>query len=138
MNDANRSFLGTGWSFPPTFRIDAGQVDMVSDETDIQQSLHILLTTTLGERLLRPRYGCDLRAYLFEPLDTALVTYIHDLVATAILYFEPRITLLNLDLTDEPLEGRLLIELSYRIRATNARANAVFPFYKGEGSDVPT
>lgn len=133
-----RSFLGTGWSFPPSFRRESASVTMVTDAQDIDQSLRILLTTALGERLMRPKYGCDLRTYLFEPLDTGLVTYIRDLVETAILYYEPRIELLELELHEEPQGGRLLLELAYRIRATNARANVVFPFYKNEGSDIPS
>ncbi len=64
-----QSFLGTGWAFPPTFTKGPQSIVMVSDEADIRQSLEILLTTSIGERFLRPEYGCDLRRYLFEPLD---------------------------------------------------------------------
>ena len=42
--ESNTSFLGTGWSFPPTFNRDTATVDMVSDEKDIQQSLEIILS----------------------------------------------------------------------------------------------
>lgn len=56
------SFLGTGWSFPPTFNNISGTVEMVSDEKDIFQSLHILLSTQLKERVMRSDFGCDLSA----------------------------------------------------------------------------
>ncbi len=130
------SFLGTGWHFPPRFVKGPETVVMVSDIEDIQQSLEILLTTTVGERFLRPTYGCDLRNYLFEPLDDGLRAYIRDLVNTAILYHEPRIRLLGLNLYPSENEGLLLIELDYRIRSTNSRKNFVFPFYRDEGTDV--
>lgn len=130
------SFKGTGWSFPPSFNRGSNTAQMVSDETDIQQSLNILLTTSVGERLMRPEYGCDLGRYLFEPINTTLETYIRDLVETAILYHEPRILLEKLSLTDQSLEGVLLIEIDYRIRRTNTRANFVFPFYKNEASEL--
>lgn len=130
------SFLGTGWAFPPTFTKGPQSVVMVSDEDDIHQSLEILLTTSVGERFLRPEYGCDLRRYLFEPLDDGLVAYIRDLVNNAILYHEPRIRLTDLTLTTQADEGTLLIELEYVIRTTNSRQNFVFPFYKDEGTDV--
>lgn len=130
------SFLGTGWVFPPTFTRGPQSVVMVSNEEDIRQSLEILLTTSIGERFLRPAYGCDLRRYLFEPLDEGLVAYIRDLVNNAILYHEPRIRLIDLTLTTQADEGFLLIELEYVIRSTNSRQNYVFPFYKDEGTDI--
>ena len=55
------SFLGTGWSFPPAFDRKIAQPVMVSDEEDISQSLDIILSTSLGERVLRPNFGCDLK-----------------------------------------------------------------------------
>lgn len=131
-----QSFLGTGWAFPPAFTRGPQSVVMVSDEADIHQSLEILLTTSVGERFLRPSYGCDLRRYLFEPLDEGLVAYIRDLVNNAILYHEPRIRLTDLTLSARANEGMLLIELEYVIRATNSRQNFVFPFYKDEGTDI--
>ena len=90
---ADRSFLGIGWDFPPTFDRSAGGVRMISDEPDIGSSLEILLSTDVGERVMQPRYGCDMHRLLFEPLDTTLRAYMKDLIWTAILYFEPRIIL---------------------------------------------
>ena len=111
---------------------------LVSGEEDISESLSILLSTTIGERILRPTYGCDLKEFLFEPIDPALSAQIRDVVETAILYFEPRVELEGLDVSDDDaLEGKLLISIDYRIRSTNTRRNMVFPFYKQEGTDIP-
>lgn len=130
-------FLGTGWSFPPTFLPAAGTVTLTSGEEDIQQSLQILLSTTLGERVMLPDYGCNLEELLFEPIDTGLQTLIYDRIRTAILYYEPRIGVDNIELlTDRITEGVLLIEISYHVRASNSRFNYVFPFYKNEGSEI--
>ena len=60
------SFLGTGWSFPPTFTRGGAEVDLVSGADDIEQSLQILLSTRLGERLMQPDFGCDLQQVMFE------------------------------------------------------------------------
>ncbi len=125
-------FLGTGWGFPPTFLPGSHTVRLVSDVEDIRESLGILLTTSLGERLMHPTYGCDLRRYLFEPVDTTLATRIRDLVETAILYHEPRIRPECVTLEDRTTEGLLLIHVEYVIRSTNSRHNFVFPFYKAE------
>jgi phage baseplate assembly protein W len=51
-----KSFLGTGWSFPPTFHTESKGIRMVSDEEDIKQSIDIFLGTRLGERDMRPEY----------------------------------------------------------------------------------
>jgi len=131
-----RSFLGTGWGFPPSFSRSSGGVEMTSDEADIRDSLTILLSTRVGERVMQPNYGCNLDRLLFEPLDTGLQTYLQDLIRTAILYFEPRIILERLRLTLHQNEGRVDIELEYLIAATNTRRNFVYPFYLAEGSEV--
>ena len=132
-------FLGTGWEFPPAFVPveEKSTVAMVSGRADIEQSLGILLRTLPGERVMQPRYGCDLTPMLFEPLTTSLITDIADRIRTAILYFEPRIIPDNVRVTaDDALSGRILIEVSYRIAATNSRHNFVFPFHKEEGSEI--
>ncbi len=135
--DNKKSFLGIGWGFPPEFSEDLNQVVMISEEEDIKSSLEILLTTRLGERVLLPNYGCNLQDLLFEKLDRTLITYAKELIETAILYHEPRIDVIKIDVSEtDPLEGQLIIKIAYRIRATNSRTNVVFPFYKGEGTDI--
>jgi len=131
------SFLGTGWSFPPRFQKQSNRVELVSDENDIRESLIILLSTRPGERVMNPLYGCNLDDLLFAPLNLTLKTYVSDLIETAILYFEPRIDLNKVEINENnELEGELLIELDYTIRSTNTRRNLVYPFYRGEGTDI--
>lgn len=129
-------FLGRGWAFPPTFSRGGGAVAMVEGEADIAESLRILLRTRVGERVMRPRYGCTLDRLLFEPLSTSLRAYVEDLVRTAVLYFEPRVVLDGVGLTAVPEEGRLDIEVRYTVARTNSRMNLVFPFYLSEGTDA--
>lgn len=130
------SFLGTGWSFPPSFNRASRSVNMVEDEVDIHESLSILLSTSIGERFLQPTYGADLKNYLFEPLNSGMKALIKDKIETAILYHEPRIKLMNVNLINADFEGRAELELEYIIRSTNTRHNFVYPFYKDEGSEV--
>jgi len=133
----SKSFLGTGWGFPPTFSKKTLQVGMLSDEEDIHSSLEILLSTRRGERVLLPGYGCNLDELIFEPLTTTFKTYIKDLINTAILYYEPRISVDKIELDDTgELEGRILISINYTVRSTNSRYNFVYPFYKNEGSEI--
>lgn len=131
------TFLGTGWSFPPTFRQQGRSLDMTEDVADIQSSLRILLSTRVGERVMQPRYGCNMDRLVFEAIDTGLLAYMEDLVRTAVLYFEPRIILDALDLDPQPLEGRVDIVVRYTVAATNTRYNFVFPYYLNEGVEIP-
>jgi len=132
-----KSFLGTGWGFPPSFSNKALQVAMLSDEADIQSSLEILLSTRQRERVMLQDYGCNLDELLFEPLTTTFKTYIKDLIATAILYYEPRINVDKIELDDSgELDGRIIISIDYTVRSTNSRFNFVYPFYKTENSET--
>jgi len=134
---ANNGYLGKGWSFPPTFEKKADAVRMVEDEQNVKKSLQNILTTKPGERLMHPKFGCALDELMFEPLNTTLITFIKEMINTAILYFEPRVEVLKIDISEaDATEGLFLINLDYKIRANNTRNNMVFPFYKNEGTIV--
>lgn len=130
-------FLGKGWSFPPSFRGANRGVNMVAGREDIEQSLHILLTTTLGERVMSPKYGCSLDNMQFEPVTSSLLGYIRDLISNALLYHEARIRVLNIEITEadslDLLEGKIEISIDYEIRGTNSRYNYVYDYYRTEG-----
>jgi phage baseplate assembly protein W len=130
-------FLGRGWSFPPTFNADLQGVEMTEKNEDIQRSLQILLTTTVGERIMEPKYGCNMDDMIFEGMDTTTKTIMKDKIRTAILFFEPRIDVVSIVMnTMNELEGEILIEIEYVIRATNSRFNFVFPYYVNEGTEL--
>lgn len=132
----DNSFLGTGWSFPPEFS-RRGKVSMVSAEEDIKQSLLILLSTSPGERVMQPTFGCGLKHHVYENIDESTVTILKDLITRAILFFEPRVKLeMILSDASAAYEGRLDFTIMYRIISTNTRHNIVYPFYLREGSDV--
>ena len=125
-------FLGRGWAFP--IRLDQqGDIALASGEDDIRQAILIILGTAPGERVMRPDFGAGLQALVFEPLNTATKALVKHRVEEALLVWEPRIDSLEVNVTDERTLGRLLIELRYRVRATNTFYNLVYPFYLLEG-----
>ena len=135
---ASTSFLGTGWSVSPAVDNSAGEVVMISDEADVHNSLEVLLSTRPGERILLPDYGCNLDELVFEPLTTTFVNYMKDLIRTAILYYEPRVTVNGIQISqDRFTDGLVLVEVDYTIKSTNSRFNYVFPFYKTEANTLP-
>jgi uncharacterized protein len=134
--DNFKSFLGTGWAFPPGFDTETRTVVMVSEEEDIKQSLQILLSTSLGERVMQPGYGCNLNDFVFEPLNSTVIGYIKDIVENAILFYEPRIIAGNIEVTPmdsfDLIEGKFTISIDYTIPGTNSRFNFVYNYYKNE------
>lgn len=108
----------------------------MSGEKDINESLNILLSTSIGERVMQPKYGCNMQDYLFESLNSSLIGFIKDRVENAILIFEPRIVLEKIEVTDQGsfdlIEGRFIITIEYSIPGTNSRFNYVYDYYKNE------
>lgn len=133
----NKSFLGSGWSFPPRFLESTEGLELSHNDKDIAESIYILLSTTPGERVMNPGYGCDLQSMVFSSITTSNKTRMEDLIATAILYYEPRVNLVAIDIDDkDQLEGKLEINIVYDIKGTNSRKNMVYPFYLTEGTDI--
>jgi uncharacterized protein len=133
MSEAN-SFLGRGWSFPPTFDRNTRQVVMLDGEADIKSSLQVLLSTAIGERIMQPKYGCNMDDLVFETLDTSLKTEIKNRIEIATLFFEPRINLEKTELIQSETGGMILVSIDYVVVTTNTRYNLVFPFYLSEGN----
>ena len=138
MENSFNSFLGTGWAFPPAFDNESGSVEMVSDYKDIEQSLHILISTSLGERVMQPDYGCNLTDYMFESLSSTLIGIIKQKVENAILYYEPRIVAEKVEVTTadsfDLIEGKFTISIEYSVPQTNSRFNYVYDYFLNEAS----
>lgn len=133
------SFLGTGWSFPPAFKLGGAEVEMVSDVEDVHQSLAILVASRTGERAMQESYGCNLDEFMFDEIDHKMVNRLTSLLYDAVLMHEPRIKLLNIDIVPSQGEpGVLQISLDYAVRGTNSRFNMVFPFYLNEATVAGT
>jgi phage baseplate assembly protein W len=132
----NASFLGRGWSFPPEFNRSMNNIEMSEGEEDIKESIEILLSTQVGERMMHPDFGCNLERLMFENLDLTLQRYIKDLIQTAILKYETRINLEEISFHPEPQYGRIIINIQYTIRSTNTRTNLVYPYYLIEGTNL--
>lgn len=134
----DQSFLGRGWAFPPSFNRETGSTQMVENFEDIEQSLQILISTNLGERVMQPLYGCSLSDFQFEPLNNSMLGFLSNLIRKAILYHEPRIVVENVEITPadsfELIEGRLSISVDYFVATTNSRYNYVYDYYLREAN----
>ncbi|MBP8001029.1 MAG: GPW/gp25 family protein [Chloroflexi bacterium] len=129
-----KAFLGQGWAFP--FQFDAsGEIGLVAYEEDIRQAIRLILGTNQGERVMRPDFGAGLQALTFEPISATTKALVKHRVEQALITWEPRIDNLTINVRANPPLGRLDIELTYRVRATNIFYNLVYPFYLLEGKE---
>ncbi len=132
--DQQKDWLGRGWAYPVRVDVLTGGVKFSEYEVDIRQSIRIILGTSRGERVMRPDFGCGIHELVFEVIDVATLTRVETEVRDALGKYEARIDVLSV--RADPLEatdGRLLVELEYRVRRTNQIGNLVYPFYFREG-----
>ena len=128
-----KEFLGVGWTYPVKTRVD-GTVSLSQFEDDIREAILIILGTAKGERVMRPDFGCGIHDLVFAPINTATITLVKNSVREALTVYEPRIELIKVEvLSDRADEGKLLVNIDYRVRSTNNRSNLVYPFYLKEG-----
>lgn len=127
-----KDFLGRGWTFP--IGVDANRRIALSEyEDDIREALRIILLTSKGERVMRPEFGAGLHDFVFESMSATTIGRMQAAVTDALVKWEPRVQVIGVTVEPEHGEiGKLLIDIEYRVRATNNRFNLVFPFYLKE------
>jgi phage baseplate assembly protein W len=121
--------LGSGVAFP--LQVDRrGGIALARDETDIDQAILLILGTAPGERPMRPEFGCGVHDFVFDTIDAGTVARMETEIRAALDRWEPRVVVtdvqFDLDGTDR---GELVIQITYRVRATNHMRNLVYPFY---------
>jgi phage baseplate assembly protein W len=132
--DPNRAFLGIGWAFPPGVQADGTIAEAVYEE-DIRQAIRIIIFTNRGERVMRPDFGAGLNEFIFANVNTTTMALVETRVRESLITWEPRIEVQEVRVTSDPGErNKLLIDLTYRVRATNTLHNLVYPFYLQEGT----
>jgi uncharacterized protein len=123
-------FLGVGWQFPITGDAQTADIALARYEASIHQAIWLILSTAPGERVMRPDFGCGLHNLVFAVNSAGTAAQVASEVRQALLRWEPRIEALEVMVTTDASEPtRLLIDIGYRVRATNNRFNLVYPFY---------
>jgi phage baseplate assembly protein W len=121
--------LGSGVAFP--LQVDRrGGIALASDEADVDQAIHLILSTAKGERPMRPEFGCGVHDFVFDTIDANTVAQMEIEVRDALDHWEPRIEVIAVDFDLGGVDrGELLIDIGFRMRATNHLRNLVYPFY---------
>ena len=122
-------FLGVGWQFPVSLD-EQGQIAMAAYEESVRQAIWLILSTAPGERVMRPDFGCGIHNLVFAPNSPGTAGQVIGEVRRALVRWEPRIDLLEVDaVPDQAQPNRLLIVIKYQVRTTNNEFNLVYPFY---------
>lgn len=122
-------FIGRGWAFPLAVGTNGG-IGLVGREREIQEAIRVILSTSPGERPMRPDFGCRIHDFIFAPADAATAAAISTEVTNALTRWEHRIDVERVDVLFTAEDPTVFyIDIHYRIKRTNDRNNLVFPFY---------
>ena len=124
-----KPFLGVGWGFPVNVDSETGKFNLAEYEESVRQSIWIILGTSKGERVMRPDFGCGIHDLVFGVNTASTAGEIAQAVQEALLLFEPRIDVLDIQVQPGGNGEALLINIDYQVRATNNLFNLVYPFY---------
>lgn len=127
--DTRKSFLGVGWKFPVDLDRRRG-IAMSQFEENIEESILVILGTSLGERLMRPDFGCAVHDLVFAPNNSNTHGLVIYYVTEALNKWEPRIQALKVDCDIDPQAlNKVDTKVEYQVIATNNVYNLVYPFY---------
>lgn len=123
------SIVGRGWAFP--IHLDnQGRIALASDEAEIHQAIHLILSTAPGERVMRPDFGCRIHELIFAPNDLTTAATAERYIKEALGRWEPRITVTRVKATPSEMQmGVLMIQVNYKLKANQDPRSLVFPFY---------
>ena len=125
-----KAFLGRGWSFPVRVHDKEGTIRLSEYDEDIRESIWIILSTSKGERVMRPDFGCGIHDLVFEVINTTTLSEIEDSVRRRWRPSSRASTWCQVKaLSNSGLDGQLRISIDYLIRGTNNLLNLVYPFY---------
>jgi phage baseplate assembly protein W len=120
-------FYGRGLRFP--LQLGVAGLDLSSGMAKVEESMRIILGTGYGERVMRPRFGCNLKSLAFAPNTDATANLARFYVTEGLTRWEPRIDVVDVSVRNDNLGSALLIDITYRLRATQDVRNLVYPFY---------
>lgn len=123
--------IGKGWAFPVGVN-GRGGIALAADTTDIDQAIVAILSTGIGQRVMRPDFGCKIHDLAFAPINAQTLGLVQRYVEEAIGWWEPRVNVVEVEVTTDSsmrAVGKLIINIRYRVKATQDERSLVYPFY---------
>ena len=130
-NTVSETIIGRGWAFPPGLN-GRKMISLTGEQSEIEQAIFIILSTPVGTRVMRPRFGSRLHELVFAPINIQSMAQARRYVEEALGMWEPRIQVTSVDVfpdTKDKDGACLLIEIHYEIKATHDPRSLVHPFY---------
>jgi phage baseplate assembly protein W len=124
-----QEIIGRGWSFPP--KIDhQGRLSLTNERSELQQSILVILSTSPGQRVMRPTFGCRLQELVFQPNNNHTIARVRRYVEESLGMWEPRINVKDVRVKpDSQDNSKLLIDIEFEVKSTRDRRSLVYPFY---------
>ena len=130
-NAEDEVIVGRGWAFPPGVNA-RGVVALTNERSELEQAISIILSTPVGTRVMRPKFGSRLHELLFAPINVQTIAQARRYVEEALGMWEPRIQVTSVDVLPDPQDKAgacLRIEVHYEVKATHDPRSLVHPFY---------
>jgi len=142
LTDQQTTVVGQGINNPVTFpSFKQNQLlELVSGQDIINQSIHDIMATRIGERINNVEYGSNIMDLIFEPNDQILRDLLYYNAYTVISRWEKRITITDIKIfsddeaakvgnTTDYTGGNLVnVVISYIINSSHQPGSYVFPF----------
>jgi uncharacterized protein len=157
MSISRQDFVGAGWAFPVRVDPKTGRIALSHQARDVEEAIRIILGTSPGERVMRPRFGSQLAEAVFATNTATTAARVEEYVREALTFWEPRIDVMAVTviygrdsasrllpydpdtamrlLANPDNDALMLIDIRYLVRATNDERNLVFPFYNIPGDE---
>lgn len=84
-----------GWKFPVQVDESSGKIKTIEDNENIKQSVRMILETRPQERKIVPKFGADLRPYVFETISPSVISSLKSEVEHSIRTWESHVADLN-------------------------------------------
>ena len=124
--------IGQGIDFPLSFTNSrqVGTIRQSNAGERINDSIHIILSTRIGERVMNPEFGSRLPELVFEPNDPTLQRLLVFYTAEALNRWEKRIEVLRVVIINDYEDDRnqIGVQIEYTIRNSHIRGSYVYPF----------
>jgi hypothetical protein len=98
---------------------NTNDVGIKKNNAAVIQSCLNILRTNHGERPFDYMFGANLRAYLFENMNNVTAANMSTSIETALINYEPRIQVLNVNIQTKPWENSVFITVTGRVVSTN-------------------
>lgn len=128
-NIRDRVFIGQGLAYPLQIS-QQGSIALARGVQEIEQAIQIILGTGVGERIMRPEFGCRIHELVFAPDNAGTRKLAAFFVEEALKRWEPRITVREINASSDPnRDGALMIEIKYVVKDTHDPRSIVYPFF---------